>query len=342
MNLFNKLTAPNISKLEEKKDKEGLKNALTHKDSSIRLAALQALARLGDIGTVYSVYKECADDRALQEAALDCIQNFSDHELNRVVSILVQKSRGSDVDMAKDVARITGARMMPLILKQYYGEIRNRSVYWLSGVIEDVGVAAIDPLIAACNETLAGPNSSWTSNMVEALGRLRDPRVKDYMIGLLESPNTSSSRAAIDSLAAIKDRRAVEPLIRILEDQTKESQLRASAAYALGETCDDRAFDALLAALQDEKWMVQEKAAAALSKVNPDRLQTVASRYLADLSSLDRVIRQSAIHMLKNLKIPSSFEPLAGLLNDADDSVCEAASAAVKSIDTKRAAAAID
>jgi len=349
VNIFDKFTAPNIPKLEEKKDKEGLKAALTYKDAAIRLAALQALARLSDIETIYSVYKGYTEDKALQAAALTCIRNCSGLDLERIVDALTNETQRIKPETAKELAGLIGAPIVAVILKRYFQQIRDRSVYWLPEAIKAVGAPAVDPLIATCNETLSGPHRNLAANIIEALGRLHDPRVADYMFSLLNRPmdlsdlsNRRIMEKVIDNLAVFKEKRTVEPLIEILQDKTKHSDLRRTAAYTLGQIGDERAVEPLLNALEDDDKRVQPTVAGALSQPGFNtKLEPTIEKLLAKLNSNDSSERKNAIGLLGGLKTARAFEAIRPFLEDEDADICGAASTALNNIDKEKAQAQI-
>lgn len=341
MNIFDKLFVPDISKLETKKDTDGLKAALAHKDPAIRISALQALASLGEIEIVYSVYKQSSNDKALQDAALICIRIFSDREIASIVNSITRERQWTMLkqEIAKELAGIIGAPIVPVTLKEYFSKIRHQSVYWLPEVIEAVGTPAIEPLLATCKETLAGPSNNWASHIIEALGRLPDTRVADYILSLINQPlGESNLEAAIYALGRLNDRRAVKPLIDILENKTNYWGCRKAAASSLGKLGDNRAIEPLLNTLEDKDKLVRDAAANALGQLGVDAsLESTADKLLGKLNSDDSTERKNAISLLGKLKIAQSFDAIKLFLEGHDADICEAASIALNNIDKDKA-----
>jgi HEAT repeat protein len=130
--------------------------------------------------------------------------------------------------------------------------------------LEDIGEAAVDPLILALNES--DNNAKEAAAM--ALGRIGEPRSIEPLIWAFRNADGKVRHAAVKALAAMNGSLAVPALISILEDQESKADLRADAAFALGEMDDSGARDPLIRAMADDgDSRVRMSAALALKSI---------------------------------------------------------------------------
>ena len=119
------------------------------------------------------------------------------------------------------------------------------------GLLGDV--RAVEPLIA-----LLRTPTIHVSPVVEALGRLGDVRAVKPLLELLREYAVSSGdrkaehREATEAIVLIGPL-AIPVLIAVLANREENSLVRDAAAIALGQTGDARAFESLIAALEDRE-----------------------------------------------------------------------------------------
>ncbi|EKQ68458.1 HEAT repeat-containing protein [Leptolyngbyaceae cyanobacterium JSC-12] len=85
------------------------------------------------------------------------------------------------------------------------------------------------------------------------------------LLQALQHPDSEVRRSAAAALGKVGSGLAIPGLLEALQDQ--DSEVRRSAAAALGNLGSEAAIPGLLQALQDQNWSVRESAAAALGKV---------------------------------------------------------------------------
>ncbi len=152
---------------------------------------------------------------------------------------------------------------------------------------------AVPPLI----EGLQDPTSLTRAAAARALGALSDPRAIPPLIRALDNEGWDTRRDAAIALSKFDDPRVVAPLIRVLGDSSatvrggvcyalgrvkapsvidaltktlaedKDRYVRQFAATALGDQGDQRATEALTAALEDDAENVREAAREALEEM---------------------------------------------------------------------------
>ena|SRR5215469_802711 len=123
----------------------------------------------------------------------------------------------------------------------------------------ELGEPAVLPLIQAVER-----HSSTL--LLEALGRLRDPRAVAPLVTALTQKNPHLRQAAATALGLIGDLRAVGPLIdafRVVSGDTEDVTAWLDAAEALARI-GEPAVGPLIAALADENWLVRTSSAIAL------------------------------------------------------------------------------
>lgn len=144
------------------------------------------------------------------------------------------------------------------------------------------------------------------------------------LIRQLKDTDSDVRRSAAQALGYTKDPSVVEPLIAALKDT--DSGVRRNAAYALGYTKDPSAAEPLIAALKDTDSGVRRGAAYALSHIKDP---SVVEPLIAALKDTDSRVRQSAAYALGNTEDPRAIEPLNKALKDLDHEVRQSAGKAL-------------
>jgi len=269
-----RLFKPNIEKMEEKNDVEGLiKASQMEKDYEIRARAAGALGNIGDPraveplskglkDTYYSVRVEVANalgkirdprivepllgaltdqDIHVKEKAWDALQKSCDaRDINPLIEAL-HNSETRDY-AAKILGKIGKPAVEPLIRA-----LENDEYFVRVSAIEQLGIIgdknAVDPLIKLLRD------QDLMTLAAEALGRIGDKRAVDPLVKLYEEGH--SPKEIVEALESIGDERAMELFIRILEDTGAEKEMRESAARAISGYEDKRIIELFIEALKD-------------------------------------------------------------------------------------------
>jgi len=199
------------------------------------------------------------------------------------------------------------------------------------------GGALIAPL-----RQLDDQNREVRARAVQALGRSKDPRAVEPVIGLLEDSDPRIVSLAVEALGELQDPRAIEPLIAMTRDDRgfvdsavealrrigepaveplivtfQNSSLdvgaRAAVATALGSIGDSRAVEPLVAALNSEEGYLKPYAAESLGRIGDAR---AVESLIAALADADLTVRVSAILALERIKDPRAVGPLVAVLKD--------------------------
>jgi HEAT repeat protein len=106
---------------------------------------------------------------------------------------------------------------------------------------------------------------------VQALGKLRDLRAVEPLIGTMLEYNKFAMEVVPETLGELGDRRAVEPLMKVLVDKKEMHDYRERAAIALGKVGDIRAVGSLINVLLADGPYIQAAAATALGMLGDMR-----------------------------------------------------------------------
>lgn len=127
--------------------------------------------------------------------------------------------------------------------------------------------------VGAALQTLATARDTSTRMAAAAeLGRSRDPRALEALLGALRDQNRDVRWVAIEALGELGDRRAVQPLVQYLRRKEDYRWGKRLVADALGEIGGSQAVEALSAMLADGDLFVRRLAALALLRQGDTRL----------------------------------------------------------------------
>ncbi|MCI0714245.1 MAG: HEAT repeat domain-containing protein [Chloroflexi bacterium] len=145
-----------------------------------------------------------------------------------------------------------------------------------------------------------------------ALRHHRKPETVPALLRLLSTTLPDVQTGIIETLGLIHDERAVEPCINLLQT-SEDDDLKATAAWALGQLNDGQAVDALLAATEDDDLAVVEQSILSLGNIGATRATDTIIDLLDDV---DADIRIAAIRALGNIGESYTLTYLKPLVND--------------------------
>jgi HEAT repeat protein len=127
-----------------------------------------------------------------------------------------------------------------------------------------IGRQATEPLILALNKS----DNITQVGAAQALGQIGEEKSAEPLIWAFKNGDGPVRQAAVMALARINRSLAVSPFIQLLGDSNVQSDLRADAAWALGEMNDDGARVPLISAMANDKDSgVRMSAAQALKSI---------------------------------------------------------------------------
>lgn len=217
---------PNIEKLKEKKDVDGLIKALDHKDWDVAMSAREPLVQIiaesriaRDVETIRHIYREGYDDIVVRAEAI------------RALGVVKDKWA------------------IELLIKSLHDPIYDFShieVVMALGKIKDE--RAVKPLIEVFRkeDIENSEDNSLHNEVIKALAKMKKAAVWP-LIEALRDVDKNVRRCAAETLGKIKDERATEPLVRTLRDKNGEvREAAAEALEALGKIKDEKAVELLV------------------------------------------------------------------------------------------------
>jgi HEAT repeat protein len=177
--------------------------------------------------------------------------------------------------------------------------------------LANFGDPGVDKIVAR----LQDPNCTARAELAEVLGRMKERRAVQPLIGLLNDEDVKVRKEAAHALGRIGDPSAVDALLKEIDDD--RWLLRSEIAEALGRLGDKKAVDALIKHLKDEKWLVQRSSARALSALGDPR---ATPALIELLMSTNEDVRTCAAEVLGTLGDPRAVAPLLALLRDPEAS----------------------
>jgi HEAT repeat protein len=270
---------PNIEKLREKRDVDGLIKALRGKDPVVRRDAADALGEIGDERAV----------EALVEAGTSDTLHMNPTKLDDLATV--------HNAIASALRKIGVGRAVELLAAKLKTRARSRAA-WLLGELQDP--RAVPPLLEVLSEPF-GPRS----DAIGALGKLGDARAIEPLLAVIRRATAERAYGdrskAIDALGLIGDPSAAGPLVATAGSDAAVIQAlrqmgaldalgdpnslittlrsgsypegdRLAAVFALKDSRDPRAVEALVeVALTDDTSESVRRAAekAVISMANP-------------------------------------------------------------------------
>ncbi len=235
-----------LAALEDPKATPALVRAMGDADDAVVAEAVDALARSGP-NAVPALIGALENGGA---PARRCVARaLAQHPGPLVAEALVTALGDRDAEVRRAAARALGTLKDPRSLDALVATLRDAS-----GAVAQEAAAAVgqigdprvvDALVAAARgQTGQGANLA----VVEALGRLADPRALDFLLQRLDHPDPKLVAAAARALGSFQEPGAVDALIAKLEHG--HEGVRVAAANSLGRIGNPMAATALHLALE--------------------------------------------------------------------------------------------
>ncbi len=307
MGLFD-IFRPNIEKLKERGDVDGLIRACESQDTQIREDAVSALRTLMP-GALPDVIAAAVDrDEKKRACAALVLNRIGAPAIPHLMKILVKQDGREREYAAAALASIGTPAAAPLITCLRHIEEEKSDL--IIATLAHIGSEGVPFL----REGLFSPSCRSRRGAAQALDAIRSPpeneqeaaarlialgRWKDLqrfrrsavpiLIRLLEDEYYVSRVNAARTLGTLGDSEAISPLLETLRD--KDGNVRTAAAEALGAIGDVRATPHLLTALEDEYYNVRMEAASSLDRLgwHPAN-DTERARYFIATEQWEKVV----------------------------------------------------
>jgi len=272
----------------------------------VREGAANALAQLGDVGTIQTLIRTLTESQEeLREAVVRALGKIGTPAIEPLIAALPHHDVGTALALADALSRIGQAAIAPLIdaLDGEGPEVRSAAIK----ALQRIGAPAVPALTAALSD------KRWhvRRRAAQILPTIGDDLIVMPLVAALEDEDKGVRAKAARALAEMGDGRAVEPLIRALRTDSDES-VRRESAKALGHLGDSRAIEPLIEALEDVRLRrAAETALAHLGEIavvplisflhtaDPGETRDAASTVLSSLGERGRAEEQTPIGLAK-------------------------------------------
>jgi HEAT repeat protein len=202
--------APNIEKLEEKQDIEGLIRALDYEDSRVRERAAGILGNIGDSRAVEPLIKALGDEEYfVRSRAAGALGNIGEH---RAVEPLIKALRDEYLLVRQGAAGALGNMGDSRVIEPLIKALGDEDVISQAAeALGNIGEPAVGPLIKALGD------EDVRSGAAEALENMGEPAVEP-LIEALGDGDFLVKKYIVVVLIKIGDERAIWPLIRVLNE----------------------------------------------------------------------------------------------------------------------------
>ncbi len=281
---------PDVDKLEEQKNVEGLILALKNEDYLVRKDAAIALKRIGD-------------ERAV-EALIEALK-YENWEDDYTVLIAVREHAAEALGIIGDKKAVN-----PLIeaLKDVDEDVRWKAAVALGNIGDP---SAVEPMIDCLNDD----NWNVRKNIAIALGKIGDDRAFNSLLKTMDDKDWHVRKYAAAAIGKIGNEMAIDPLVKALNDE--DNDVRWKSIIALGEI-GKPAVIPLLKAFKDEDWEVRGRAAEVLGKIGDERAVEPLIRALNNKrdKNHNKYVRGRIIEALGKIGDERAVEPLINALDD--------------------------
>lgn len=166
--------------------------------------------------------------------------------------------------------------------------------------------SAVVPLIAA----LKDKSPTIRGSAAELLGKIKDPRATEPLIGALRDPGYWVRVPAVRAIEAM-GKAGADRLMKALKD--KDARVRESATMGLEEMRCRPAIELIIPLLKDASPSVRQGAATALGNFRDPRAVTPL---IAAIKDKDANVGSSVIGALAGIGDPKAIKPLISVLGD--------------------------
>jgi HEAT repeat protein len=285
---------------------------LNSDDLNTRQAAVTALARIGDPGSVPSLLKALADPELTVEAAA-ALAKIGDRQAYEPLIQLLGHDRAAVRQAAIAAINSLGDPRTPKDIKKL---IFNSNPHVRESAVRIAGYFGYPESAGDLLDRIHDISENVRRAAVENLAHLQDDRAFDALSRAAHDESSKIRSAAVRSLGYVENVNVLPELLRALMDE--DAWVRYYAARSLGQLRLPGAIDALSTAVrQDRANQVRIAAADALGSIGGPRVVSV----LAPLAEAgDRDLARAVLHALGTVGHPDALHPILALLRAADPS----------------------
>ncbi|MBA2411114.1 MAG: HEAT repeat domain-containing protein [Gammaproteobacteria bacterium] len=245
--------------------REALHRLLEDNHKTVRLAALEALARTGagvDVRQVCRMLKE--PDIKIQTKAIEVLVSLNHPDtVKHLLEPLRDESehaRRAAVEVINEIGTAGAIKDLLVAIKDSDWWVRTRAADALGRIGGPRVVESVVTLIKDEDEFVRRA-------AIEIVNATKDPAMFDHLLGSLDDSDWWVQERAVDALAALGNKRAVPSLIRMLDKPAQEEALTLVLVRALGKLGSNAAVEPVIEQLKVGSDNVRREALQALASL---------------------------------------------------------------------------
>lgn len=322
---------------------------LQEQDDKLRVATLRALSTCGGAGLDAVLALLHGADAPVRCEVVNCLWRTKDP---RALDVLLTSMRDTDAGVRRTALDVLRQKRPddPRVTDAYFAALDDTEATIRTAALDGVTRSGDPRTFTAVLPLLEDPDIGMCEKAAEYLGGTRDPRIIEPLLAAARRPRCPDAvltamvmqreprvvpllirklhppddeyfipnytiSSAADALAYLGDP-AFEPLVEALHNP--EADIRAGAAFALGECGDPRALAPLHAALRDKAPVVRRWAVLALHLFQDE---CAVPWLIESLRDNDVTVRKASITALKSFHDPRMIAPLLRLAGDGKSGV---------------------
>ncbi len=269
---------------------ELLLTALNDEDSDVREAAVYRLGNFGDkraVKPLTQILIDTTEQNDIRQMSAEALGKLEDAQaIEPLIEVLKQTDKVYLRDMdgqtvsseaARALGKLGDGALSPLL--SLLKDTNSRRRYNAASALSHLGdpKAFLDLLAALDDE-----NDEVLARVVIALGKAGGKQALQPLIDTLFNSNPIVQKHAILAIGKLG---VVEPIIQILENKNEDQDVRASAAFALGNFGNAQAYKPLLSVLNENNSHLVDEAVRALGKIGDAQILPALTELLAFVSS---------------------------------------------------------
>jgi HEAT repeat protein len=308
-----------------------VRDCLFDEEAIVRIAACDALARIGDTSVVGPLFQLLDDpDARVTQAAQGAIQSLGSRETERLA---LAAARDASISRRRIALRIVAyfgyASALPILADA----VRDREPTIVEAAIDALALIDNPRAVTILVDVAHSPNPRFRSRAMRTLGkRGRDPRAIEALEKGLLDDDAWTRYYACQALGRLCDESMIRVLGSLLADPA--GQVRVAAIEAVAQLRTAEAFDALTRAARSPDADMRRAALVRLGHTRRSEGLPLLVEAAADANPSTRLV---AISALAELDAPEIVSHLKAAASDSDETV---ASAAVELLIARRGAAA--
>jgi HEAT repeat protein len=294
-----------------------LRQSLRDDDVDIRLAAIQALAKLQDKNALPEILSLIRTERdpEVRQTALEVVPALAtpgDATADQLIPLLQDSTAGIRRETVNALSKLgyatANAQLIRLLKNDPDDRVRLSAAYALGRLFQESDSQAVEK---ALSEALKKDKQGTVREAATySLGQIGGRTAEKRLRDALDADDPNVRRAAAEALGNLRSQSAVSDLIKLLKHQNPE--LRRAAAIAVGKIGDPKAVEPLLYAVKDENSYVRMAVENALREIQAVAKESALLKALQYPSARVRVEAVEKLAATKSGDVAASHSRVGG------------------------------